>query len=120
MSETENEVLVQRGHYISGMPAMDEMVTIAIRGICIQISQADYEKLAVAMESKASKEIEDARKMFDKWQADLSDRRKLLKDIRSIFYTDCDGIFLAKEKKDIDMQLVEKLLDENAKLLGFE
>ena len=106
---------------IGGMPTFE--YTIHINGIAILLKREDFSELIEALDEKVFEDLQKATDIYDKYWDEKQAMRKLMKDLRQCFYDgdedNMDAIFFQKDLDKLDSDQIQKVLNTNTKLLGF-
>jgi parvulin-like peptidyl-prolyl isomerase len=108
--------------YLSGMPANENYRVQIAEGVTLDLSQEQYNELAVCISEKNEKDILEIKKASDRYFKTIEKNKNFINDLRAVFYSgdeDSDILF-RKEIKDIDDESLYTLLEKHADSLGLE
>lgn len=121
MSDNSNGIRIIRASQLSGMPIMNNGVTIYINGISITISEEQYESLVNQAEIKNKEDYHAAVERYKKYMSYVEKCQQLTKDVRATFYSplgdeeEGDLFF----RKDVTQDEIDLLLEKHEDTLGF-
>lgn len=114
------EVTINKSVYWGGRPNLDTK-TIVINGVSISLSKDTFSDLCKVISEDVSTNIDTLIRLDEKYNTKVGKVQSLINDIRKTFY-DCEDPDFAIKKciEDVVEEELDKLLDKNSKLLGFE
>lgn len=115
------DIFIGSGTHFGGMPDVSKL-SISFNSVSISFSGDAYLAMVAALDERIAENLQKAQSVYDNYWKKVNATSTLIKDIRNIFYEgDSDNYFAwRKPLEEVDRDELEKVLEQNSNLLGFE